>query len=127
MEIKGLLRERIINEYIQKMKIFTTYQLEKGKHHINRGLLWEYQLEDFDWQKYRKVVVERVISMGRLSDWYAAFDLYGGIQGVRKIARDEVVDLSSRDLEFMCMALNLKIAETKCYKQAQLRKAHLNC
>ena len=109
------------------MKIFTTYQNEKGQHRINQGLLWEYSLDDFDWQKYRKTVVERVISMGRLSDWYAAFDLYGGIRGFRKIARDEVVDLSPRDLDFMCMALNIEKAQTKCYKQLQLRKKHLNC
>ena len=43
------------------MKIFQTYKTEKGKHQINRGLLWEYRLDDFDWQKYRRVVVERVI------------------------------------------------------------------
>lgn len=107
------------------MKIFTTYPAEKGKHTINPALLWEYRLQGFDWQKYRKTVVERVISMGRLSDWYAAFDLYGGIRGFRKIARDEVVDLSPRDLEFMCRALNININETKCYRQAQLRRIHL--
>lgn len=109
------------------MKIFTTYSSEKGKHHINEGLLWEYQMDDFDWKKYRKTVVERVISLGRLSDWYAAFDLYGGIRGVRKIAREEVADLSPRDLDFMCYALNINKLETKCYKQTQLRKARLNC
>ena len=108
------------------MKIFDTYQSEKGKHRMNSGLLWEYRMVGFDWQKYRKTVMERVISMGRLSDWYAAFDLYGGIRGVRKIARDEVVDLSPRDLNFMCHALNLKMEDTRCYKQAQLRQAHLN-
>jgi len=90
------------------MKIFQTYKTEKGKHQINKGLLWEYRLEDFDWQKYRRVVVERVIKMGRLSDWYGAFDLYGGIRGGRKIARDEVVDLTPRELDFVCMALNIK-------------------
>lgn len=109
------------------MKIFTTYKQEKGQHRINQGLLWEYRLEEFDWQKYRRVVVERVISMGRLSDWYAAFDLYGGLRGFRRIARDEVSDLSPRDLDFMCRALNIDKTQTRCYKQAQLRKAHLGC
>ena len=109
------------------MTSFATYKEERGRHQFNTGLLWEYRLENFDWQKYRKVVVERVISMGRLSDWYAAFDLYGGIRGFRKIARDEAMDLSSRNLEFMCKALNLEITETRCYKQAQLRKARLSC
>ncbi len=109
------------------MKIFQTYAEEKGKHQVNHGLLWEYRLEDFDWQKYRRVVAERVISMGRLFDWYGAFDLYGGIRGFRKIARDEVVDLSPRDLDFMCRALNIEKNKTKCYRQAQLRKTRLGC
>lgn len=107
------------------MKCFTTYNDEKGQHRINPGLLWEYRMDGFNWQKSRKTVVERVISMGRLSDWYAAFDLYGGIRGFRKIARDEVVDISPRDLNFMCLALNIDKTHTKCYKQLQLRKAHL--
>ena len=53
------------------------------------------------------------------------FDLYGGIRGFRKIARDEVVDLSPRELDFMCRALNIKVTDTKCYKQAQSRRQHL--
>lgn len=109
------------------MIAFATYKREKGRREINPGLLWEYRLDNFDWQKYRKTVVERVISMGRLSDWYAAFDLYGGIRGFRKIARDEVVDISPRDLNFVCHAFNIKMEDTRCYKQAQLRKAHLGC
>ena len=107
------------------MKIFQTYKSEKGKHQINRGLLWEYRLEGFDWQRYRRIVVERVIKMGRLSDWYGAFDLYGGIRGFRKIARDEVVDLSPRELDFMCRALNIQIKDTRCYRQEQLRRQRL--
>ena len=108
------------------MTAFATYKDERGRHPLNTGLLWEYRLENFDWQKNRKTVAERVISMGRLSDWYAAFDLYGGIRGFRKIARDEVVDISPRDLNFMCHALKIKKEDTRCYKQAQLRKAQLS-
>lgn len=108
------------------MKIFTTYALEKGKHMVNPGLLWEYRMDTFDWQRSRRVVVERVISMGRLADWYGAFDLYGGIRGFRKIAKEEAVNLTPRNLDFMCHALNIKKEDTKCYKQLQLRQAHLN-
>jgi hypothetical protein len=65
----------------------------------------------------KRVVVERVIKIGRLSDWYGAFDLYGGIRGFRKIARDEVIDLSSRDLDFVCMALtpNFQLSTNHCF------------
>ena len=108
------------------MKIFTTYPQERGQHKVNERLLWEYRMDGFDWQKYRRIVAERVISMGRLSDWYGAFDLYGGIRGFRKIAKEEVVDLSPRNLDFMCRALNINKEDTKCYRQLQLRQAHLN-
>ena len=60
------------------MKVFGTYKQERGLNTVNPGLLWEYSLEGFDWQKYRRVVAERVISMGRLSDWYAASTLCAG-------------------------------------------------
>ena len=108
------------------MKIFSTYPKERGRYKVNPGLLWEYRMDTFDWQKSRRVVVERVISMGRLADWYGAFDLYGGIRGFRKIAKEEVMDLSPRNLEFMCHALNINKEDTKCYKQLQSRRAHLN-
>lgn len=104
------------------MKCFTTYPVEKGKHKINPGLLWEYRLDNFDWQKNRWIVVERVVSLGRLSDFYAAFDLYGGYCGFRKIVRDEAIDLSPRNLDFACHALNLDPTETLCYKREQARK-----
>ena len=107
------------------MTIFTTYPQERGRHKINPGLLWEYRMDTFDWQKSRRIVAERVISMGRLSDWYAAFDLYGGIRSFRKIAKEDVLDLSPRNLEFMCHALNIKKEDTECYRRQQIRNAHL--
>ncbi len=104
------------------MKCFTTYPIEKGKHRINPGLLWEYNLDTFDWQKFRRIVVERVVSLGRLSDFYAAFDLYGGYRGFRRIVRDEAIDLSPRNLDFACHAFNLDPSETLSYKREQARQ-----
>lgn len=105
-----------------EMKCFTTYQSEKGKHKVYPGLLWEYNPETFDWQRYRRTVVERVVSLGRLSDFYVAFDLYGGYRGIQKIVRDEAIDLSPRNLDFACHAFNLDPTETLCYKREQARK-----
>ena len=98
------------------------YRFERATNQINPGLLWEYRLDNFDWQKYRKIVVERVISLGRLTDWYAAFDLYGGIRGFKKIARDEVMDISPRDLNFICHVFGFDKTETRYYKHEMMRK-----
>lgn len=106
------------------MRVFDSYR--PGKRQMNMGLFWEYDTVDFDFEKNKRLVATRVIMLGRLNDWYAAFDIYGGIPAFRKIARDEVVGLDDRDLDFMCRSLHLKKEETQCYIKKQLRLKHLN-
>lgn len=106
------------------MRFFDTYI--PGGHMINMSLFWEYDTRNFDFVKNKRLVAERVITLGRLNDWYAAFDMYGGIEGFRKIAKDEVIGLDDKSFNFMCRALNLKEEETLCYKRKQLRQSYLN-
>lgn len=54
---------------------------------INSALLWEYDMSSFDWQKSKTLVVQRVIERGDFSDFYGAFDIYGGFMGVRKSSK----------------------------------------
>lgn len=105
------------------MQIFGSYK--PGDHVLNKALFWEYDTDGIDFQKCRRLVATRVIEMGRLEDFYAAFDLYGGIKGFAQIAKNEVIGLDDRTLNFMCHAFNLKKEETQCYKSAQLRKTRL--
>ena len=88
---------------------------------VRHSLLWEYDLTGFDWQYMRALVVERVIERGWDEDYYALFALYEGIEGVRKIIRDEVLLLSDKDIAFVCAAFNLKKEELKCYIRKQSR------
>ncbi len=73
---------------------------EQIKHQpkVRHSLLWEYDLGSFGWQYMRALVVERVIERGRDEDYYALFALYGGMDGVRRIIRDEVLILSDKIL-----------------------------
>jgi len=82
---------------------------------IKQSLLWEYDLTNFDWQYMRALVVERVIERGWDEDYYAIFALYGGMEGVRRIIRDEVLFLSGKDIAFVCAAFDLKKEELECY------------
>ncbi len=56
---------------------------EQIKHQpkVRHSLLWEYDLEGFDWLYMRALVVERVIERGWDEDYYALFALYGGNGG----------------------------------------------
>ena len=89
------------------MTIFDDYIRNKGCCKVSKTLLWDYDLTQFDWQRSRKVVVQRIIERGWLRDYFAAFDLYGGIEGFREIIK-EVPTLSAQDMNFVCTAFGLK-------------------
>jgi len=42
---------------------------------VRHTLLWEYNMEQFDWQNMRSIVVQRVIERGRMQDFYAILNL----------------------------------------------------
>lgn len=50
------------------MTIFDDYIRNKGCCKVSKTLLWDYDLTQFDWQRSRKVVVQRIIERGWLRD-----------------------------------------------------------
>ena len=82
---------------------------------IPEYLLWDMNLEDFDVQKGRKIIAERVAERGDLKDFYTMFSLYGGVEKVRDIYKNEVRRLNPRAMAFICAAFDLKKQELKCY------------
>lgn len=94
---------------------------------IKPSLLWEYNLEKFDWHKYRGIVVQRVIERGWYSDWYATIHLYGGLENFIEIIKNEVPVINSeKDLNFVCVGFDLKKEDLKCYRRKQRRERLLN-
>jgi len=61
-----------------------------NKPDINDRLLWEYDLETFNYDKSYKIVIERVLERGTLNEWRAVLQYYGR----EKIL--EVIDWSSQ-------------------------------
>lgn len=97
-----------------------------GNHSLNPALLWEYDLRSFDWQASRTLVVQRVVELGTPEDFYAAFDMYGGVEGFRQALKD-VPYFSPIDINFVSLAFNLKKEELRCYKRRSLSPQHWNC
>lgn len=96
------------------------------KARISSELLWEYDLDQFDWCEMRDVVVERVVELGTKEDWWAVYNLYGGKQGVREIIKNEVRFLSPYAINFVCVFFDLKKEELHCWKRKQEREKFLN-
>lgn len=96
---------------------------KSGNHYINRSLLWEYNIDNFDWQKSKSLVVQRVIELGEPEDFYAAFDLYNGIEGFREIIKT-LPYLSDIDINFVCVFFNLKKEELRCCTRKRSSQRH---
>ena len=91
---------------------------------VRPSLLWEFDLEKFDWQQMRNEVVQRVLERGRMDDFYAILNLYG-VEGVKAALR-EIPYMNDKDMNFACIAFDLRKEELKCYTKKQSMPLHWN-
>jgi len=91
---------------------------------VRSSLLWEYELDRFNWQEMRNVVIQRVIERGRMDDYYAILNLYG-LKGVKEAIK-QIPYLSPRDISFVCSIFGLKKSDLKCFMRKQLEQQHWN-
>jgi hypothetical protein len=71
---------------------------KKRPHIINTALLWEYDLETFNYEKSYKIVIERVLERGNLEEWREMVQLYSKEQILETI--EWSAQLDKRDKEF---------------------------
>jgi len=101
----------------------------KDNPQVSKWLLWDVNttnLTDEDWQRMKLFVVERVVRLGKESDWYAIFKLYGGPEGVREIIKQIRSILEPRNESFVRTVFNLKKEDLICYERKRLRDLYLN-
>ena len=65
---------------------------------INTALLWEYDLDTFNYMKSYKIVIERVLERGNLEEWKEMVSLYSKEQILETI--EWSAQLDKRDKEF---------------------------
>ncbi|MFM9840300.1 MAG: DUF6922 domain-containing protein [Cyclobacteriaceae bacterium] len=67
-------------------------------HIINPALLWEYDLDTFNYEKSYKIVIERVLERGNLEEWREMVNLYTKDQILETI--EWSAQLEQRDKDF---------------------------
>lgn len=102
---------------------FDDYKLHREAR-VRESLLWEYDLDRFDWQAMRMLVVQRVVERGRMDDFYAILNLYG-LEAVKEAIR-QISYLNPKDLSFVCSVFELRKEELKCYTKQQSAVQHWN-
>jgi hypothetical protein len=65
---------------------------------INPALLWEYDLDTFNYEKSYKIVIERVVQRGNLDEWKEMMQLYSPEQILETVEWSKQLD--SRDKAF---------------------------
>jgi hypothetical protein len=80
-------------------------------HIINPALLWEYDLETFNYEKSYKIVIERVLERGNLDEWREMMKLYSKDQILETIEWSAQLDKRDKDFsKFFLTSDFLKIA-----------------
>lgn len=102
--------------------IFEDWATHK-KETLSPKLFWEYDLSSPDWDlwKMRSIVIQRVLELGRESDYYAMYQIYGGKERLREIVKNDVLYLEPREIAWACFLFNLKKEEMRCYIRRQSR------
>jgi hypothetical protein len=73
-------------------------------HIINPALLWEYNLDTFNYEKSYKIVIERILQLGNLEEWRNMVNFYTREQILETI--EWSAQLDKRDKEFSKFFLN---------------------
>jgi len=102
--------------------MFFSDYLQHKNSTIRPSLLWEYDMENFDWEAMRSLVVQRVVERGRIADFYAVLNQYG-LEGFKEAIKT-IPYLNRKDISFVCTIFGLKKEELKCYSKKQSQQAH---
>ena len=70
---------------------------ENKPHIINPALLWEYDLETFNYKKSYKIVIERILQMGNLDEWRNMVKYYTRQQILETIEWSAQLDKRDKD------------------------------
>lgn len=92
--------------------------------HVRSSLLWEYSIEDVDYDSMKTLIVQRVIERGRTEDFYAIINRFG-IEEIKNTIK-QIPYLSDKDIAFVCAIFELKKEDLKCYSKKQSKHQHWN-
>ena len=70
---------------------------ENKPHIINTALLWEYDLDTFNYDKSYKIVIERVLQMGNLEEWKNMVNYYPNEKILETIEWSAQLDKRDKD------------------------------
>lgn len=84
---------------------------QKTKPNIPSYLLWEYNLDTFNYDKSYKIVIERVLQMGKIEDWKEIIRYYSNEKILETIAWSAQLDQRDKDFSNFFLKSDMLYAE----------------
>jgi len=91
---------------------------------LSKQSFWDVDTSSLDYEKDSIFIIGKVFNFGSWDDVKAIIGFYG-----RERLKKEVVqlaDLKKDTISFLCLLLNLKIENFKCFLQRQSQPTHWN-
>ncbi len=104
---------------------FDDWLIQDYTPNINPALLWDYDIDNFDWENGKTIVVQRVIERGQREDFYIAIRKYGGLKNFIEIIKT-IPYLNDVDMNYVSKIFKIPLNELQCYKNKQHRQQLLD-
>lgn len=91
---------------------------------IREQLFWDIDTENFDFEKNKTLIIERVLNYGTISEFKAVLNYYG-FDIIRQELK-KVGYLEPKTLEFVTSFFNIDKKMLRCYTKKQSNQAHWN-
>ena len=74
---------------------------------IRSSLLWEYDMETFNWERSYKIVIERVVQRGWLNEWKEIYKFYKPEKIIETIEWSKQLDIRDKDFTYLFLKSTL--------------------
>lgn len=91
---------------------------------FSNNLFWDIDIDQLDFEKNKRFIIQRVLEYGTLEDWKKIKTLYG----LKQIGCEmqEVRNLDKISLAFISTITNTSIDKFRCYTTRQSHPQHWN-
>lgn len=91
---------------------------------FSEHLFWDVDRNKLDFEKNKRLIIERIFTRGDIPDLKKIISLYG-----LKVIKKEIITagfLDKKTLNWTSLFLNIPKIQFRCYTKMQLKKTHWN-
>lgn len=89
---------------------------------LGRHIFWDSDPAKVDLEQHARQVIERIVTRGKLEDFFAARDYYGWERIKKEVVKIRSLDIKT--LTFLSTILHIPITQFRCYRNEPSNLQH---